>query len=247
MKYEDDSVESVAESLRESLRINGDDAKKGKEATQAKPISLYDEQSVETHPKDGESEDLFAELPDFDRPKLLQTPHRIPALFPFHRTSVYLFMAPETSHLTPKTVILKGISPQGPLELDITVETRQQPDEMIHQLAARKAIQELEEGRGFISDAVSDTGALMKENSPAELEFLRRREAVRLGVEFQVGGKYCSFVAVEANEAEVAAKRKKALEHTISRAIDSGSDEDWEIIHGNDTVSKSASGKFCCV
>jgi len=57
---------------------------------------------------------------------------------------------------------------------------------------------------------------------------LRKRETVRLGVQFQVGSKTCSWVAVQANEAEIAAKRKKALEDPMNR--NSKGDEDWEML-----------------
>jgi hypothetical protein len=127
-------------------------------------------------------------------------------------------------------VVLKGTSPQGPLELEIPVEVRKDADEMIHQLAARKATQELEEGHGWLVAAtVGDTGALVKDKYRAQFALLQRREAVRLGVEFQVGGKFCSFVAVEANKAEIAERRKKALSDTIDRRGDSDED-DWEIL-----------------
>jgi hypothetical protein len=170
-------------------------------------------------------------LPRLNRPKLLQTPHEIPQLFPFNRTSVYLLMAPESSHLKPKSVVLKGTSPQGPLELEIPVSVRSKADEMIHQLAARKATQELEEGHGWLSSTtVKGTDKLVKDKFTHQFPLLQRREAVRLGVEFQVGGKYCSFVAVEANETEIAAKRKLALRTMVNREVEEEKDEDWDMV-----------------
>jgi hypothetical protein len=164
--------------------------------TDAKSISLYDPESKEDDLKADEPQDIFAGLPKLDLPKLLQTPHDIPPLFPFNRTCVYLLMGPETSHLKPKSVMLKGTSPQGPLELEIPVEIRQEADKMIHQLAARKATQELEEGHGWVCEATDgDTGALVKDKYPGRFALIQRREAVRLGVEFQVGGKYCKKLA----------------------------------------------------
>jgi len=235
VKYEDDSVESVADNLRINLHLDNDNDEERMEApdADAKPISLYNPDVVEEHPKDGESKDIFAGLPELKRPTLLQTPHEIPALFPFNRTCVYLLMSPESSHLQPKSVVLKGTSPQGPLELEIPVEVRKEADEMIHQLAARKATQELEEGHGWLSEAtVGDTDVSLRKRYSSQYLLLQRREAVRLGVEFQVGGKYCSFVAIEANETEIADKRRKALESTIKRS-DLADDDDWEVLeHG---------------
>lgn len=230
VKYEDDTVDSVADSLHLKLTFDDEDEKKNSEAsdTSKEPISLYDPASKEEHPKADEPKDIFAGLPKLDRPKILQTPHQIPPLFPFNRTCVYLLMSPEVSDLKPRSVVLKGTSAQGPLELEIPVEIRREPDEMIHQLAARKATQELEEGRGWVSDAKTGAGELVKDKNPAQFALLQRREAVRLGVEFQVGGKYCSFVAVEANEAEIAAKRKKALDALINRSVEEK--DDWEVV-----------------
>ncbi|KAI4924277.1 uncharacterized protein J4E92_007358 [Alternaria infectoria] len=235
VKYEDDSVESVADSIRINLKLDNDssDAKQTRAPdADAKPISLYNPDLEEQHPKDGESKDIFAGLPELKRPTLLQTPHEIPALFPFNRTCVYLLMSPESSHLQPKSVVLKGTSPQGPLELEIPVEVRKEADEMIHQLAARKATQELEEGHGWLSEATfGDTDVMLKKPGSHYL-LLQRREAVRLGVEFQVSGKYCSFVAVESNETEIAEKRQKALESILKRS-DLADDDDWEVLeHG---------------
>lgn len=233
VKYEDDSVDTVADSLRVHLNIkdseeDSDDVK-AEAQLQRESISLYDPEFKEEHPKEGETKHIFAGLPDLKRPALLQTPHEIPALFAFHRTDVYLLMAPDSSHLKPKSVVLKATCPQGPLELEIPVQSRKNADAMIHQLAARKAIQELEEGRGWISDAtVDDSGVLLSQENGSIYTLLQRHEAVRLGVEFQVGGKYCSFVAVEANEAEIAEKRQKALQAMTAGKDEE--DEDWEVV-----------------
>jgi hypothetical protein len=217
---------------------------KGAETTEKEPISLYDPNSTEEHPKADEPKDIFAGLPQLERPKLLQTPHEIPPLYPFNRTCVYLIMAPGASHLVPKAVVLRGTSPQGPLELEIPVKVCAEKDVMIHQLAARKATQELEEGRGWVCEAkVDDQGTLAKDKYPSRFSLLQRREAVRLGVEFQVGGKYCSFVAVEANEAEIVEKRKRALYITINRHGEQ-LDEDWELLEDDEGNDGSTPGTY---
>ena len=227
IKYEDGNVETVADGLR--VHLNPKESKDSSDKPETKPVSLYDPDVKEEHPKEGESKDIFAGLPDLKHPALLQTPHKIPSLFPFYRTCVYLLIAPESSHLKLKSVVLRGTSPQGPLELEIPIESRKDADDMIHQLAARKATQELEEGRGWISGAtIDDTGMLIKEKHPSMYALLQRREAVRLGVKFQVGGKYCSFVAVETNKSAIAEMRQKALQATINRDIASKDGEEDE-------------------
>lgn len=215
------------------MKIDDSDNDKDKSQTQTQPISLYDPEADEENLKESEIKDIFATLPDLKRPTLLQTPHEIPALFPFHRTCIYLLMAPESSHLQPKSVLLKATCSQGPLELEIPVKLLRDADEMIHQLAARKAIKELEEGHGWMSDVrLDDTDVLLKEKHASTFALLQRREAVRLGVEFQVGGKYCSFVAIEADRDEIEEERKKVLE-ALSNRRDARKDEeneDWEVL-----------------
>jgi hypothetical protein len=78
---------------------------------------------------------------------------------------------------------------------------------MVHQLAAKKAIAELEQGRGWLPEAKDkDTGKLLKEQHESQFSDMVEREAVRLGVQFQVGGKWCSFVALEKGK-EIADER----------------------------------------
>ena len=141
----------------------------------------------------------YAHLPTLAVPNLLQAPHIIPSLFPFNRTTVYLLIGPESTQKKPKSVILRGTSTHGPLELEIPIQVQEAPSETIHQLAAKKAIAELEQGRGWITQAKDEFGKLIKEKFESCFEDMMEREAVRLGVQFQVGGKWCSFVAVESN------------------------------------------------
>lgn len=230
MKYDDQRVESVTDSMHVSI----DFQEEVQIVVNRKTISLYDADIVEDHLKANESTNVFDGLPEIDRPKILQTPHEIPPLYPFNRTCVYLLLSPSGTKATPKSVVLKGTSPQGPLELEIPVEARTSPDQMIHQLAARKAIQELDEGRGWITNAVTKgerpgSTTPVGERYPAKTNLLQRREAVRLGIEFQVGGKYCSFVAVEANEAEIAKKRQQAIDR-LAGTSDAEEVDDWCII-----------------
>lgn len=163
------------------------------------PISLFD---PNFDPNAGiESAGVVAPptpLPAITVPKILQAPSDIPPLYPFNRTSVYLILSPETANKNPESVILRATSKHGPLVLEIPITTTT-TGETIHQLAARKAIHELEEGRGWIFSAKekSNGNGLLKEVYKDQFSAMVEREAVRLGVQFQVAGKWCSFVAVE--------------------------------------------------
>ncbi|KAF2871509.1 von Willebrand factor type A domain-containing protein [Massariosphaeria phaeospora] len=196
-------IEKVADSLTIKLDL------KEKEARQEpkKPISLFDP-SVDldrdeppVHDETGESR--YAHLPKVTVPRIIQAPQDIPALFAFNRTTVYLLLGPDAPRQTPKSVVLRGTSVHGPLELEIPIQVLETPGEMIHQLAAKKAIAELEQGRGWLPEAKDASGEPLKSAFESRFEDMVEREAVRLGVQFQVGGKWCSFVAVEKDKSAV--------------------------------------------
>ncbi|KAI9702103.1 MAG: hypothetical protein M1836_001447 [Candelina mexicana] len=208
----DDEVERVTDSLRVTMRVTS--PKPDQDTEQQKPISLFnvnaDPDKERTPPPDDSGQGRYDHLQPLSPPKLLQAPYKIPPLFPFMRSTVYLLLSPRASQKSPKSVILKATSPQGPLELEIPIQTLGEPDETIHQLAAKKAIGELEEGRGWIFDAKDEGGVPIKERFEGRFDEMVQREAVRLGVDFQVGGKWCSFVAVEQNDKELEEKARKA-------------------------------------
>ncbi|RDW60731.1 hypothetical protein BP6252_12114 [Coleophoma cylindrospora] len=170
------------------------------------PISLFDENA---NPEGADLQQIENYLPNIPIPALLQAPHKIPSLFPFSRTVVYLLMSPTTIQKNPVSITLRATSSHGPLELTIPVEKPIISGETIHQLAARKAVQDLEEGRGWLYDAKfvgnpptgdSDSSELIKDRYPGRFSEIVEKEAVRLGETFQIAGKWTSFVAVEENQ-----------------------------------------------
>ncbi|KAJ9605425.1 hypothetical protein H2200_010082 [Cladophialophora chaetospira] len=177
-----------------------------------KAISLFDTSAKEetTNPPAGR----YDNLPDVAVPKVLQAPYRVPALYPFNRTTVYLLLGPDAPNKKPTSVTLRGTSQHGPLELQIPVQDIG-VGETLHQLAAKKAVHELEQGRGWITEARAD-GKLLKTAHEGKWDLIVEREAVRLGVQFQVGGKWCSFVAVEQNGQQVQDATKAPAPRTNS-------------------------------
>ncbi|KAK1764986.1 von Willebrand factor type A domain-containing protein [Phialemonium atrogriseum] len=170
-----------------------------------KPISLFDttvDPDVDmTNPSlDSTAKGKYSAVPPVPQPKLLQTPFDIPPLYPFSRTTIYLLLSAETSQRTPKSVVLRGTSVHGPLELEIPVAVLPAKGETIHQLAARSAVRELEGGRGWIfhakDAAAAADGALLRDRYPGRFPDMVERAAVHLGVQFGVAGRWCSFVAV---------------------------------------------------
>ena len=186
-------VESATGSMKDrdtSLESPGSKMKK-------KVISLFDK-SAKVDDNVGSSACKYDHLPPIVTPKLLQAPHKIPSLYPFNRTSVYLLLSAESCQHTPKAIVLRAKSEHGPLELEIPIQDVG-IGQTIHQLAARKAVVELEEGRGWITETTDTDGKVMKKKYEGRWDQIVEREAVRLGVQFQVANKWCSFVAVAEN------------------------------------------------
>lgn len=197
-------IEKVMDALTVSTAPPTSGDKQSSETVEVpkKPILLFDpaadpDAEVKPASDDTTAGGRYAGVPPVSEPKLLQAPFIIPPLYPFNRTSVYLLLSPETVQRTPKSVVLRGTSAHGPLELEVPITVLPDKAETIHQLAARKAIRELEDGRGWIFHAKDTDGKLLKDKYPGRFSDMVEREAVRLGVKFQVGGRWCSFVAVE--------------------------------------------------
>jgi hypothetical protein len=221
-------IEKVTDSLNVNLNLGNEEKKKTEmvrdlttairisstDYYQKKLILLFDpsaDPDMEdplTYDESGEQK--YAHLPKIVTPKIIQAPQNVPSLFAFNRTTVYLLLGPDAPKAMPKSIVLRGTSVHGPLELEIPIQIMDQPGEMIHQLAAKKVISELEVGRGWLSEAKDDSGTLVKKSFEGRFSDMVEREAVRLGVMFQVGGKWCSFVAVEANQQSDQEKGKEA-------------------------------------
>lgn len=228
VKYEkeDDDFELI-DKVADGMKVLLSEDKHANKTAEKPAISLFDT-NVNPEKEDlKEPEDTSLWLPDIPFPKLHQAPHKIPTLFAFSRTTVFLLMSPETIQRNPTAVILRATSAHGPLSLEIPIESLPIPSETIHQLAAKKAVQDLEEGRGWIYDAKDQNGILIKDKHPSCFDELVKKEAIRLGEKFQIAGKWCSFVAVVANDKEIAEKEDKTVEQK-SLVIDA----DGEILAG---------------
>ena len=173
--------------------------------TAKKPVSLYDpnagsgDDDIHMIDASQSADHKYDHLPTIPIPRYLQTPYSIPALFPFNRTTVYVMLSDSAPSAKPKSVVLRGTSHHGPLELEIPITHLSEKAATIHQLAARKAVKELEEGQGWVAGAKNQDGKLLKDAFEGRFSDMVEREAVKLGVKYQVGGKWCSFVAVESN------------------------------------------------
>ena len=198
---EDEDGFIIVESITESLNVTSlDDSETQPSASEDSPTS--------TSNNENNGHSRYAGLPLVAVPKYLQAPQEIPPLYPSFRTTIYIMISPDAPQRQPTSVILKGTSLRGPISYEIPVDRITEPGQTIHQLAARKAVGELEEGRGWLVHAKDSKGNLLKDEfglsqTSSQFDKMVEREAVRLGIKYQVGGKFCSFVAVEENKTTV--------------------------------------------
>ncbi|KAF9940986.1 hypothetical protein BGZ67_006224 [Mortierella alpina] len=242
-------VEKVTDSLNVRLSLAETEPPQPEEK---KPISLFDtsvdlDKEAPSPADDDSGAARYSHLPPLAAPKLLQVPSVIPPLYAFNRTTVYLLMDPKCSQKRPKSVVLRGTSTHGPLELEISIQILDTPGETIHQLAAKKAISELEQGRGWMAQAKDESGELISSKNPGRFSEMVEREAVRLGVLFQVGGKWCSFVAVENEDNGEKAKVVELLS-VPSNPAPTGATSDVAQVHSrsfsSSTLPRSAPRAF---
>lgn len=190
-------IERVMDAMTLEVPSSGQAEESGTQQSQ-QPISLFDQSVQDTDLEmSSTSNSVKAKLPPLTVPRYLQAPFQIPPLFPFNRTSVYVLLSDSTPNRQPKSVILKGTSLHGPLSLEIPIATLTERGTTIHQLAARKATRELEDGRGWIFHVKNQDGKLLQEQFDGQFSDMVKREAVRLGTQYQVSGKWCSFVAIQ--------------------------------------------------
>jgi hypothetical protein len=141
----------IVEKVKDCLNISETPA--APEAAKENAKSFFSSTAdVDNHPT-GNTEP-YAHLPLVETPKLLQAPSTIPSLFPLSRTTVYVLLGPDTTQKEVHSITLRATGPDGPLELGVPVRTAN-TGTTIHQLGARKAIQELEDGRGWLYSATT--------------------------------------------------------------------------------------------
>lgn len=255
---EDEEFE-IVEKVQECLKTADDAPPAGTllegQGQEMAPRSFFDQQAKVDEPtanKANSTAERYAHLPAILAPKLLQAPASIPPLFPFNRTTLYLLLGPESAQQAVTAVTLRATSSAGPLELTIPVRNQSAVPRSgvptIHQLAARKAVQELEERRGWLQAATTtvtadkdsvggkeDREVRVKEKYAARFDEIVEREAVRLGEKFQVAGKWTSWVAVRESRGrgqkdgeKSAGEGQQGLRNPGSPQLegDSGDDED---------------------
>ncbi|KNC99654.1 uncharacterized protein SPPG_05035 [Spizellomyces punctatus DAOM BR117] len=129
-------------------------------------------------------------IPDLKR-DVQTAPFQIPPLFPGFRFVTYAILAPTIQ--IPSKVLLTGSTPDGPVELEVPVVRLSSSGDtpMVHTLAARKLIQDLEEGRSWIGPFLEKKGFVAVPDS------MIKQEVVRLGVHYHLASKHTSWIVVD--------------------------------------------------
>ncbi|KAJ5924219.1 hypothetical protein N7466_008406 [Penicillium verhagenii] len=173
---------------------------------------------------------LADELPKISPPKVLQAPFKIPPLYPFIRTTVYLLMDPESDKI-PRSLTFKATSKQGPLCLRIPITDIGQ-GETIHQLASRKAVVELEEGHSWLENIRDGSGNSFEQLHAQTQRKIVARECQNLGIKYQITGKYCSFVALESDPAQTTQESNKKQQNEYEAVTGRPSTSNYQAIYG---------------
>ncbi|KAJ7875293.1 hypothetical protein B0H14DRAFT_2568783 [Mycena olivaceomarginata] len=116
-----------------------------------------------------------------------QSPFKIHNVFPGVRLNVYAIL---TGRTVPKIVIFRGSTPEG-AEIELPIPNDPGAPTAIHALAARKIIQDLEDGQHALCTTLSN---------PNDTDLLARTvkaSIVRLAKTYSISSKHTSFVAVD--------------------------------------------------
>ncbi|KAF0432281.1 von willebrand domain-containing protein [Gigaspora margarita] len=131
--------------------------------------------------------------------KIQQAPFLIPPIYPGTRFIVYCILKKGVEPC--KEIILSAISKDGPMKLSIPLDPVALQGSKIHTLAARKLIQDLEEGTSFIHKHPRNKGKNLSDSLICE-------QIVKLGVTYNLASKYTSFIAIDERGSELVSEAK---------------------------------------
>ncbi|CAG8728851.1 23899_t:CDS:2, partial [Racocetra persica] len=126
-------------------------------------------------------------------------PFLIPPIYPGARFIVYCIL--EKGVEACKEITLSASSHDGPMRLSIPLDPEILKGSKIHTLAARKLIQDIEDGTSFIHKHPRNMGKRLPNS-------LIRKQIVKLGVMYNLASKYTSFLAIDERNIESVAEGK---------------------------------------
>ncbi|KAF7345094.1 hypothetical protein MVEN_01673000 [Mycena venus] len=147
------------------------------------------------------------------RSRVQQSPFKIRTLSPGNRLNVYAILQGKT---IPKAVTLTGLTEDGSeLKLSVPVTLSNLPNApdsppAIHALAARKIIQDIEDGQHAITTSIPDDADLLARTVKAFI--------VRLAKTYSISSSQTSFVAVDESEHTLRPAAQAVVVHQNARA-----------------------------
>ncbi|KAI9144009.1 hypothetical protein BKA69DRAFT_1057702 [Paraphysoderma sedebokerense] len=165
-------------------------------AEPAKKLSLFDandEDPLNIAKASKELDDLA------DAPKMQQSPFKIPPLYPMTRFTCFLVL-PLSMPLLPKLSI-KVKAPEGELDLEVSVPTEPIKGQMIHRLAAKRLITDLEEKTSYLDEWFKKKSPAITSNYEIRNRYqeLVDKTAIRLAKTYSLTSSYTSFIAITAS------------------------------------------------
>lgn len=191
------------------------------EAADSQPVSVDPKPTISLF-------SLEAEIPSPPTPppttlpevviQTLQAPFKVPSLYRGARFTIYAILSSETP--VPKEIILRGTSPDGPVELKVKVDSVQEGETILHSLAARTLVRDLEEGAscihalgGTTTTTTTATNVQMLKNlgvhvvkdgkkcknklSDHVISKLTKQRILDLALKYKISSKYTSWVAID--------------------------------------------------
>uniref|UniRef100_U9TBN8 VWA-like protein n=1 Tax=Rhizophagus irregularis (strain DAOM 181602 / DAOM 197198 / MUCL 43194) TaxID=747089 RepID=U9TBN8_RHIID len=135
-----------------------------------------------TEPPSPPPSDIFSDI------KVQQAPYIIPPIYSGVRFIVYCILE---KNIEPcKVITLKATSQDGPMKLDIPLDTVTLQGSKVHRLAARKLIQDLNDEKSFIHKHPKNANKHIPDS-------LVKGHIVKLGKTFNLASKYTSFIATD--------------------------------------------------
>ncbi|GBB97529.1 hypothetical protein RclHR1_00300008 [Rhizophagus clarus] len=125
--------------------------------------------------------------------KVQQVPYFIPSIYPGVRFIVYCIFEKDIEPC--KVITLKATSQDGPMKLDIPLDPVTLQGSILHRLAARKLIQDLNDGKSFLHKNPKNAS----KNIP---ESLVKERIIKLGKTFNLASKYTSFIGIDERTSE---------------------------------------------
>ncbi|CAG8506406.1 2686_t:CDS:10, partial [Dentiscutata heterogama] len=138
--------------------------------------------------------------------KIQQAPFVIPPIYPGVRFIVYCIL--EKGVEACKEITLSATSHDGPMKLSIPLDPVTLQGSKIHTLAARKLIQDLDDGTSFIHKHPRNSGKLIPIS-------LIREQIVKLGIMYRLASKYTNFLAIDERDNKAVAEAQNIRKRCI--------------------------------